>query len=60
MTNEHLRPLLENPRDTHLFFRACEILARGEVPDTVATVLRRGRMTALQKPGGGCQGDGRR
>ena len=56
MTNEHLRPLLENPRDTHLFFRACEILATSEVPDNVATVLRRGRRTALQKPGGGVRG----
>ena len=53
MTNEHLRPHLENARDIHLFFRACEILARSEVQDNVATVLRRGRMTALQKPGVG-------
>ena len=56
MTNEHLRLLLENARDMHLFFRACEILAGGEVPDNVATALRRGRMTALQKPGGEVRG----
>ena len=56
MTNEHLRPLVDNPRDLHLFFRAAELLARGDVPEGVALILRRWRMTALQKPGGGVKG----
>ena len=56
MTNEHLRPLLDNPRELHLFFRVAELLARGQVPGNVASVLRKGRMTALQKPGGGVRG----
>ena len=33
MTNEHLRPLLDNPRELHLFFRVAELLARGQVPE---------------------------
>ena len=53
MTNEHLRPLLDNPQELHLFFRVAELLARGQVPENGASVLRKGRMTALQKPGGG-------
>ena len=56
MTNEHLRPLLDNPSDMHLFFRVAELLARGDVPEGVALILRRGRMTALQKPAGGVRG----
>ena len=40
MTNEHLRPLLENPRDMHTFFRVGELLARGYVPERVASILR--------------------
>ena len=42
MTNEHLRPLLDNPRDMHLFFRVAELLARGDVPEGVALILIRG------------------
>ena len=53
MTNEHLRPLLDNHPDLHLFFRVSELLARGELPECVVAVMRRGTMTALQKPGGG-------
>ena len=29
MTMEHLRPLLESPRDTHLLYGACQLLAAG-------------------------------
>ena len=43
-TNKHLRPLLDNQR-----VRVSELLARGAVPESVVAVLRRGRMTALQK-----------
>ena len=56
MTAEHLKLLLDSPADMHLFFRAAEMLARGEVPDGVASIIRRGRMTALQKPAGGVRG----
>ena len=56
MTAEHLKLLLDSPADMHLFFRAAEMLDRGEVPDGVASIIRRGRMTALQKPGGGVRG----
>ena len=56
MTNEHLRPLLDSERDMHLFFRVGELLARGDIPENVASVLRKGRLTALQKPGGGVRG----
>ena len=50
MTNEHLRSLLDNHCGLHLFFRVSELLARGGVPESVVSVLRRGRMTV---PGGG-------
>ena len=53
MTSEHLEVLLDSPADMHLFFRAAEMLARGEVPDGVARIIRRGRMTALPKSAGG-------
>ena len=56
MTNEHLRPLLDSERDMHLFFRVGELLARGDILENVASVLRKGRLTALQKPGGGVRG----
>ena len=56
MTNEYLRPLLDSERDMHLFFKVGELLARGDIPENVASVLRKGRLTALQKPGGGVRG----
>ena len=56
MTAEHLKLLLDSPADMHLFFREAEMLARGEIPDGVARIIRRGRMTALQKAGGGVRG----
>ena len=40
----------------HLFFQVAQLLARGDVPEGVALILRKGRMTALQKPGGGVRG----
>ena len=33
MTFDHLRPMLDSPRDTHVLFLVAEILARAEVPD---------------------------
>ena len=56
MTNEHLRLFLNNSRVMHTFFRVAETLAQGDVPPRIGAVLRRGRLTALQKPGGGVRG----
>ena len=56
MTNEHLRPLLDSERDMHLFHRVGELLGRGDILEEVANVLRKGRVTALQKSGCGVRG----
>ena len=56
MTCEHLRSLLENPRDLHILFLMAEQLARGEAPDVAVHVTRLGRIPALQKPAGGVRG----
>ena len=56
MTWEHLRPLLERPRDTHLLFRAGELLCQGQVAEEVVNIIRLGRLIALQKPTGGVRG----
>ena len=56
MTVDHLRPVLENPRDTHLLFTLGEKLARAEIPDSIVGAIRLGRLTALQKPSGGVRG----
>ena len=53
MTADHLGPVLENPRDTHLLFTLGEKLARAEIPDSIVGAIRLGRLTALQKPSGG-------
>ena len=60
MTADHLRPVLENPRDTHLLFMLGEKLARAEIPDSIVGAIRLGRLTALQKSSGGVRGDCRR
>ena len=56
MTADHVRPLLESTRDTHLLFSVAELLAKGRVPIQVGHILRMGRMTALRKDGGGVRG----
>ena len=56
MTADHLRPVLENRRDTHLLFTLGEKLARAEIPDSIVEAIRLGRLTALQKPSGGVRG----
>ena len=53
MTVEHLRILLDNTRDSRMFFRVCAKLAQGKVPDPIIPAIRVGRMTALRKPDGG-------
>ena len=56
MTSDHLRVLLESDHDTALFCRAAQDLARAHVLPDVLALLRMGRLTALQKPGGGVRG----
>ena len=56
MTTEHLRLVLESVPDTAAFHRAAQDLARVEIPPGVLALLRMGRLTALQKPGGGVRG----
>ncbi len=56
MTMEHLRTLLDSPRDTQSLYVVCELLARGLVPNSIRDIVRIGRLTALQKPSGGVRG----
>ena len=56
MTAEHLRLVLESVPDTAAFHRAAQDLARVEISPDVLALLRVGRLTALQKPGGGVRG----
>ena len=56
MTAEHLRFILGSPSETAAFFRAAQDLARADIPKDVLVLLRMGRLTALQKPGGGVRG----
>ena len=56
MTAEHLKPLLDNFRDTELFCQVREYLAQGNIPRDVLEIVRLGRMTALQKANGGVRG----
>ena len=56
MTADHLRLILESEPDTRAFCRAAQDLARAQVPPDVVAVLRMGRITALQKPGGSVRG----
>ena len=56
MTCEHLRPLLENTRDSHRFFLMTEQLAQEVAPEAAIHAVRVGRLTALRKPDGGVRG----
>ena len=56
MTADHLQFFLESAPDTSSFSRAAQDLARAQVPPDVLTLLRMGRLTALEKPGGGVRG----
>ena len=56
MTNEHLRPLLDDARGRKLLFTVGEQLARAAVPQEVIEMVRVGRLTALTKPDGGVRG----
>ena len=56
MTTDHLRPVLDNIRDTHSLFQMGEQLATARTPPGIHGILRLGRLTALQKPHGGVRG----
>ena len=53
MTAEHMRVLLHNERDSGLLFEMALDVVRADIPEAVLEAIRLGRMTALQKPGGG-------
>ena len=50
MTTDHLRPVLDNIRDTQLLHQMGEQLATAPIPPGIHGTLR---LTALQKPRGG-------
>ena len=56
MTTKHLRPLLDQSRDSHNLFVMAERMARAEAPPSVNDAIRLGRLIALQKPRGFVQG----
>ena len=56
MTHDHLRPLLESPKDLHLLYTVCDLFAKGQMPGEVVQAIKLGRMTVLQKEGGGVRG----
>ena len=53
MTNEHLRPLLDDWASMQVLFKAGEVFARGPTPESVVQIVKMERMTALSKPDGG-------
>ena len=38
MTQDHLRPLLESPKDLHLLFTVCDLLAKGQIGEVVQAI----------------------
>ena len=56
MTSEHLFPMLESENDLDALSQVASLVARGDVPLRALELLRLGRVTALQKPGGGIRG----
>ena len=56
MTSEHLFPMLESEDDLDALTQLASLVARGEIPLRALEVFRLGRVTALQKPGGGIRG----
>ena len=53
MAHEHLRPLLDSVRDTHLLFLVVEQLTWAQTPPPTVSLIRQGRLTALSKGEGG-------
>ena len=56
MTTEHLRPLLDELSSMQVLFKAVEVFARTEIPDTVIQMVKMVRLRALSKPDGGVRG----
>ena len=56
MTADHVKPLLENGSDAESLCQVAELLSRGHIPHEVLSVIRMGRLTALQTPTGGVRG----
>ena len=56
MTVEHLHPLLDHCGDLRMFFAVVELLARGQVPESIQVAVKLGCMTALTEPEGGVRG----
>ena len=56
MTTEHLRPILDNSRDSELLFLQAQEFAQAIAPWEVVRVVGMGRLTALQKLSGGVRG----
>ena len=56
MTNEHLRPLLDDWASMEVFFKAGEVFARGLILESVVQIVKMERMTALSKSDGGVRG----
>ena len=56
MTADHLKVVLENHRDSDLFHNICQLMVRAAVPSEIFSVLRVGRLTALQNANGGIRG----
>ena len=55
MTFDHLRPILDSSRDTHVLFLVAEIMARAQIPADIIGAVRVGR-TAFRKRTGGVRG----
>ena len=55
-TCDHLRPLLDSPRDLHVLFLIAEAFSRGQIPPSIVQLMMLGRMTALRKKDGGVRG----
>ena len=51
MTSDHLRPLLDHVRDSHLLFLLADQLAKEQTPASVNDASRLSRLTALQSAG---------
>ena len=49
MTNEHLRPLLDDARGRRLLFAFGEQLARAAVPQEIVEMVKAGRLTVWTK-----------
>ena len=56
MTCDHLRPLLDSPRDLHTLFMVAESFSRGLLPRSVVQIVKLGWMTALYKKDGRVRG----